>query len=387
VFWRTALPRAGRPALKEPRRISGGVRLQTVVAGRIATARVRPAWENFSAGGNGLPEHGREKDLVAGVDLGGTKIYTALADRRGKLLAELKVPTGGPDPERVAARIAETVGEVLRRAGADGISALGIGAPGPLDAVTGVVQQAPNLGWRDVPLREKLERLLRVPVAVDNDASLAALGEHCYGAGRGVRHMVYVTVSTGVGGGLILDGKLYHGAGCAAGEIGHITVAPDGPPCGCGNRGCLEALASGTAMARAARELVAAGGGRAILAAAGGRAEAITARAVAEAAAAGDAEAARILTAAGRALGTGLAAVINLLNPELLVLGGGAMRVGPVFWRAMEEELRRRALAHPLGQVRLVPAALGERSGVLGAVALALRRADGEAAPPAKSGS
>ena len=315
--------------------------------------------------------------FVIGVDLGGTKIYTALADREGNLLAEVKVPTeAGAGTRHVIDRIIQTVAQVQREAGADGPAvALGIGAPGPLNVSTGVVYQAPNLGWHDVPLKSLLEERLQVPVAVENDANLAALGEYMCGAGRGAKDMVYITVSTGVGGGLILNGRLYHGTGYGAGEIGHITIDPRGPRCNCGNYGCLEAVASGTAMAREARRLVEGGGGKAILEAAGGEREAITAGAVARAAAAGDREAGEIIAGAGRMLGIGVAGIINLLNPDTVVLGGGAMQAGPLLWEAMEREIDRRALKMSREQVRLVPAAMGSRSGLLGAVVLARQQA------------
>lgn len=316
-------------------------------------------------------------EYVAGIDLGGTKIYAALADLTGQILAELKIPTRAQEgAEAVIHRLAATVVQLQEKAGrADPPLALGVGAPGPLNAATGVVYQAPNLGWRDVPLKEKLERLLGIPVYVDNDANLAALGEHRWGAGQGAEHMVYITVSTGVGGGLILGGRLYRGASHGAGEIGHMVVDPRGPRCGCGSFGCLEALASGTAMARAARRLVEEGRGKGILAAAGGDPESITSLAVAQAAAAGDEEARAIISEAGRALGIGVASLINLLNPAVVVLGGGAMRVGSLLWEAMAEEVGRRALEASRRAARIVPAALGERSGVLGAVALALEEA------------
>jgi glucokinase len=325
------------------------------------------------------------RGLVAAVDLGGTKIYTALADQSGRVLAEVVVPTRPWEGAgAVIGRIVETVDQVLKQAGEQGPPlALGIGCPGPLDAATGVVYQAPNLGWHNVPLKDLLEKRLGIPVAVDNDANLAALGEYVYGAGRGEEDVVYITVSTGIGGGLILGGRLYHGAGYGAGEIGHMTIDPGGPRCSCGNYGCLEAMASGTAMAREARRLVESGGGRAILEAAGGDVHAITAREVARAAAAGDGEARQIITNAGRALGTGVANVINLLNPALVVLGGGAMQVGPLLWDAMEEEVSRRAFAPARRRVRLVPAELGGRSGIMGAVALALEKARGEPPPGA----
>lgn len=311
---------------------------------------------------------------VVGVDLGGTKIYTAAASVDGEILAEVKIPTeAGGGLEHVLARIISTVRQVQKDAPAVGkVGALGIGVPGLMDPFRGIVHQAPNLGWSGVPLKDLLEARLGVPVYVDNDANLAALGEHTFGAARGAEDVVYVTVSTGIGGGLILKGELYYGAFFGAGEIGHMTVDPEGPPCSCGNRGCLEALASGTALARQAAELVARGEGREILRAAGGNN--ITARSVSLAAAAGDEAALSLLKEAGRALGIGLANIVNLLNPALIVLGGGVMQSGPLFWKAMEEEMETRVLRAARRQARVVTAALGPRSGLLGAVALAARQ-------------
>lgn len=310
---------------------------------------------------------------VVGVDLGGTKIYTALADLRGSILSETRIPTGAEDgPDAVIGRIAGTCYQVLAAAAGGAPSAVGVGSPGPLDPDTGVVHRSPNLGWHDVPLKKKLEKILGLPVLVDNDANLAALGEYRFGAGQWARHMVYVTVSTGIGGGLVLEGRIYRGAGGGAGEIGHMVVDPDGPMCGCGRRGCLESLASGTAMAARARELVASGRGKAILAEAGGSPGGVTAVSVSRAAAAGDAEAVEIVSTAGAYLGMGLANVINLINPDRLVLGGGALEAGQLFWANMEKELAARALRPALDQVRVVRAGLGSRSGLMGAVALAI---------------
>jgi glucokinase len=322
------------------------------------------------------------ENFVVGVDLGGTKIYTAAADLRGQILAEVKIPTeaaGGL--ERVLGRVVASVRQVEREAGAGGrAGALGIGVPGPMDPFRGVVYQAPNLGWRDVPLKELLEERLGFPVYIDNDANLAALGEHVLGAARGVDDVVYVTVSTGIGGGLILKGELYYGAFFGAGEIGHMTVDPRGPLCRCGNRGCLESLASGTAVARLAEELVEKGKGKGILKVAGSKK--ITARSVSLAAAAGDPEALAILQKAGKSLGIGLANIVNLLNPALVVLGGGFMQSGPPLWQAMEEELQQRVLPAARQRVRVVPASLGPRSGLLGAVVLAAGRLTGKTGKP-----
>jgi len=317
------------------------------------------------------------QQFVIGVDLGGTKIYTALAARGGEVLAETKVPTeAGKGPRHVIDRIVDSVEQVQKAAKIPPgtVRALALGAPGPLDTAKGIIHFAPNLHWHNIPVRQILEEKFSIPVLLDNDANLAALGEHVFGAGRGEENMVYITVSTGVGGGLILGGRLYRGSSDGAGEIGHMTVSPGGPLCGCGNHGCLEAVASGTAIAREAGELVARGGGQRILDEAGGDPGKISAALVAAAAAGGDPEAAAIITEAARFLGIGVANIINLLNPSLVVLGGGVMEIGEPVWIGVRQEVQTRALQAARERARLVPAALGGRSGVMGAIALALGR-------------
>jgi glucokinase len=310
--------------------------------------------------------------FLIGVDLGGTKIHTALADREGQVLSEVRIPTEATKgPEWVIKRILDTINQTIQVAGINQGSVLGVavGSPGPLSIKTGVVHSAPNLGWHEVPLRKLLEERLQKPVYIDNDANLAALGEHVYGAGRGVAHMVFITVSTGVGCGIILNGRVFHGVDGGAGELGHMKIMPDGPLCSCGSRGCLEALASGTAIARVARELVATGEGASILKHSGGNPGEITAITVTAAAAAGDEEAAGIVAEAARYLGIGISNVINIFNPELIVLGGGVMEIGQPLWQGVWKEVNSKALPSPRMQVRLVSAALGQRAGVLGAVA------------------
>lgn len=309
---------------------------------------------------------------IAGVDLGGTKILTALADGTGKVLAEVEVPTEAErGVEGVLGNICATLEHVCAGAGVkERLAIVGVGAPGPLDPRSGLIRQAPNLGWRDVPLASLLEERLGGRVLVDNDANLAALGENVLGAGRGARNMLYITVSTGVGGGLIFNGEIYHGAGGLAGEVGHMAVDEAGPLCRCGARGCLEAVASGTAMALRARALIDEGRGRAILDAAGGNAAKVSAKHIARAAAAGDPEALVILAEAGRTLGRAVASLVNLLNPEVVVMGGGAMLAGGPLWDPLRDEYRRHALSSAQSEARVVPAELGRRAGVMGALVL-----------------
>lgn len=292
------------------------------------------------------------------------------------MLAEIKVPTeAAQGPTHVIDRIAATVRQVQEQAGLTPalLKTVAVGSPGPLSIGSGMVHFAPNLRWHNVPIREMLQERVHVKVLLDNDANLAAWGEYVYGAGQGFKNVIYITVSTGIGGGLILDGRLYHGSTDGAGEIGHTIVSPDGPLCACGARGCLEALSSGTAIANAARRLLEQGQGQNILSLAGGRPEAIQAVTVATAAAAGDPEATALISQAAHFLGLGLANIINLFNPDLIVLGGGVMQIGPPIWQGLRQSVERHALAAPLAHAQIVPAALGQRAGLLGAIALALQ--------------
>jgi glucokinase len=236
-----------------------------------------------------------------------------------------------------------------------------------------VVTAPPNLpGWKNVPLKRLIEEALSITAFLENDANAAALGEHRFGAGRGVQNMIYVTASTGIGGGLILNGQLYSGATGAAGEIGHMTVLPWGPYCGCGNRGCLEALASGTAIARDGRELVRRGVPTLIAELAAGNPERVTAKLVAEAADRGDIEAQEILTEAMTYLGMGMANLVNLFNPELIVIGGGLTNMGEGLFGPVRRAIERRAFPAAARAAQVVPAELGDDVGVLGAVAVAM---------------
>jgi glucokinase len=309
---------------------------------------------------------------ILGIDLGGTQIRTGLIDRDGTVLYSDYQPTLADEgPESVIQRIIAGVERVLRQAGLghDGISSIGIGAPGPLDIPRGLLIEPPNLpGWHDVPLRDIVEARIGVPTYLENDANAAAIGEYLYGAGRGTRDMIYVTVSTGIGGGLILGGRIYHGLSGGAGEIGHMTVLPYGPHCGCGNRGCLEALASGTAIAREGQELIARGIPTAIGSRSGGE---VSAKDVVDAMYGGDAYAEQIVTQAIAYLGIGMANLVNLFNPERIVVGGGLSALGDGLLIPVRRAIQLRAFSSASAQVTVALAQLGPEVGIVGAAGAA----------------
>jgi glucokinase len=261
--------------------------------------------------------------------------------------------------------------------------AIGVSFGGPVDAARGLVRLSHHVpGWEEIPLAEQLRAELGAPAAVDNDANVAALGEWRFGAGQGAASLLYVTISTGIGGGWVLGGRIWGGADGMAGEIGHLIVRPGGAPCACGRRGCAEAEASGWAIAAKAQERLSDERARSLpvgrktkdegarlLTLAGGRAEAITAQMVAQAAEAGDALAQAVLDEAARALGSALGAAISLMNPERVVLGGGVTKSGAVWWRTVRASSRIAAFAQ--SRAEIVPAFLGDDAPLWGAVALA----------------
>ena len=319
--------------------------------------------------------------LYAGIDLGGTKILVLIADSAGRIVGQARVATeASQGPEAVIARIAETTREAVREAKIDiaQVRAAGVSAPGPIDASAGVITDPPNLpGWHNVPLARVLSERLGVPTLLENDANCQGVAEHQFGAGRGYRHMIFVTISTGIGGGIIIDDKLYSGASGAAGEVGHIIVAADGPSCGAGHPGCLEAYASGTAIAARARQLIAAGG----LPRTARLAEhnpPLSAETVFLAAQQGETEAMSIIESAGRYLGIGLATMINAFNPQAIVIGGGLANMGEAILGPAVETARSRAFAQSFMDVRIVEGELGERAAALGAIAVARNRAERE---------
>jgi len=300
--------------------------------------------------------------LFGVVDLGGTKIYSAVVDRAGTVLGDdLRRTDDTPGPTAVIERIVASLEAATAAAGTTrtSLGGVGVAAPGPVKASTGHVLYPPNLaGWRDVPLGTILGERLGLRVLVENDANAAALGEYAMGSGRGSEVMVYTTVSTGIGGGIVLGGLLYRGVDGAAGELGHMVIRQGGPRCHCGRLGCLEALASGTAIAREGRIAIEAGRApllRPMVDQQGGQ---VTAELVAEAASNGDNDARAIVRDAGVALGLGLASIVDVLNPDVLVIGGGVAKIGSLFVEPAEETLRRAIFAKPALGVELRLAAL-----------------------------
>ena len=298
------------------------------------------------------------------ADIGGTQLRAALFAAEGvKPLRRAALPTRGDEP------VVERLKRLLRSVQPDSGILLGIGvaAPGPLDPVRGVVLEAPNIpGWHNLPLKALLENEFGAPVVVDNDANLAAVGEWRYGAGRGHHHLLYLTISTGIGAGVIVNDRLLHGARGLAAELGHVTVVPDGPLCGCGKRGHLEAVASGTAIARMAAEALAAGENSSLAE----LSRPPNAANVAAAAQAGDPLALRIFTKAGTHLGRALAGFLHIFNPEVVILGGGVTQAGGVLLRPLEETMRAEVMSPAyLEGLKITTAELGDNAGLLGALA------------------
>ncbi|MBI2863060.1 MAG: ROK family protein [Chloroflexi bacterium] len=319
-----------------------------------------------------------DKDLVIAIDLGGTRIRAALVNSAGQVLdrrSTLTLADEGRD--RVVERIILIATTIIKRVGVEHLSAVGIGAPGPLDFRTGVIISAPNLsGWHEVPLKDILQSSLGLPVAVGNDANLAALGEATYGGGRGSKNLIYITVSTGIGGGVIVEGKLLLGERGLAAEVGHMSIEAFGPACGCGNLGCLEVLASGTAIARKAKERIAAGEATAMtsmLARQGGE---LGAEIVVDAAKGGDAIAREIMSVAATYLGVGVTNLLHLYNPGMVIIGGGVSNAGDLLFEPVRQVVAQRAMPTYREGLAIAPTALGDDAGLLGAAVLARQHPD-----------
>jgi glucokinase len=312
--------------------------------------------------------------LTIGIDIGGTKVAAGAVDEQGGIIASARRDTPSHDPTQIE----ETIADVVRELQAThDVEAVGIGAAGFVDASRSTVIFAPNLAWRDEPLRKAVEARCGLPVVVENDANAAAWAEARFGAGRGQKYLVMLTLGTGLGGGLVIDGQLYRGRLGVAAELGHITVEPGGRRCGCGGRGCWERYASGRALVREAQEIASLSPAIAsrLLDLAGGRPEAITGLAVTEAAQDGDEGALEAFRVVGTWLGHGMAAMAAVLDPGMFVLGGGVSAAGELLREPAMRTLQERITARAYREVPTVRIAeLGPEAGIVGAADLARHR-------------
>ncbi|MEZ4456166.1 MAG: ROK family protein [Gemmatimonadales bacterium] len=309
---------------------------------------------------------------VLGIDIGGTNLVCAAVSEDGRTVRGLRkqptVSSAGADSviDRIVAMAEATILATRAEDPDAEIRGVGIGSPGPLDRRSGVVILTPNLGWVDMPVRDRIADRLGLPGALDNDANCAMAGEWWVGAAAGARHAVTFTLGTGIGGGLVVDGRLVHGASDVAAEIGHITIETNGRRCGCGNDGSLEAYASGPAIARRAAELIAAGA-ESSLGRKGESLAGVTAETVYAAAAAGDQLAHEVVQDTAKYLGVGVANLINILNPEVVVICGGVTQAGDRLFVPLRREVARRAFRPAVEACRIVPGILPGTAGVIGA--------------------
>ena len=309
--------------------------------------------------------------LTLGADLGGTRLKVGLFRENGTVVKEENVAAQvDRGVDHVLHRMVTVFENIIRVAG-NGmpVEGVGLGIAGLIDGWNGIVREAPNLpGWRDIPVKHYLENRLQIPVIMDNDANVAALAEFCFGAGQGVNSMMMVTLGTGVGGGLIFGGEIYRGEGGLAGEFGHTVVDLDGPPCHCGNKGCIESFIGNYAILQRFFHELDQGGSSTLEST---PREKISVETISQAGNQGDSLARRVFTDAGRALGVGFANIVNLLNIKRFVVGGGVAKAGKMILDPAREMMRKTAFKASLERVDVVPAKLGDRAGMVGAARLA----------------
>jgi glucokinase len=312
-----------------------------------------------------------KKSLFVGVDIGGTKVAAGLVDADGEISAQTREPMiSSSSAQEGLNAVLSAIARVMPDGEVD-VGGIGICAPGPLDPKTGMILNPPNLPcWRNFPLAESVQKLHSVPVKVDNDANAAALAETRWGAARGYQNVFYATIGTGIGTGIVFDGKIYHGRTGSAGEGGHVSIDYQGPICRCGKPGCIEILASGTAIAQRARQELAAGAKSSMLELAGGDLAALTGEIVGKASDAGDALASRILAEATEMLALWLSNIFDLLDPEVIVIGGGAAALYRPFFGKLQERISHLTVNPRADEVPILSAHYGADSGIAGGAAL-----------------
>jgi glucokinase len=320
--------------------------------------------------------------FVLGIDIGGTNLVVGSVAEDGSVMHGLaseptQAEAGERDVvERLIALAKRTIAQTAREHPSAEIIGVGVGAPGPLDTKRGIVLLTPNLGWVNMPLRQIIHDRLNLPASLDNDANCATLGEWWRGAARGTRHAIGITIGTGIGGGIIVDGKLFHGASDCAGEIGHTTIDTEGRRCKCGNYGCLEAYASGPNIALRACEEIKAGAESRLAEYVGGDLKRITAQTVYQAAHDGDDLATEVVNETAKFLGAGIANLVNIFNPEVVVVCGGVTLAGDHLFTPLRREVARRAFKPAVSVCRIVPCELVGTAGVYGAAKVFLDQAE-----------
>ncbi len=316
------------------------------------------------------------KKYVIGIDIGGTKIAAVVADNKGNILNKVRKPTqADKGPEYAIQLIFAIVYETIAKADLElqDCTAIGVSCGGPLDTKTGVVYSPPNLpGWDALPLKERLEKEFNLQVKIENDANACALAEYKLGGGKGYNAVLYMTMSTGIGGGIVIDGRIYHGANDSAGEVGHQILLPDGPLCGCGRRGCLEALCSGPAIARRAIAEIKKDANTSMLKLVDGDVELVKSEHVLKAAFQGDKLALRIVEETAYYMGWGIANLVNILNPDIVLLGTIAIAAGDLILDPIRETVSSLAMPRPAEIVQIMPAQLGESLGDYAAISLVI---------------
>lgn len=318
------------------------------------------------------------KDKYIGIDLGGTKILTAVAAENGKIIEKVKLETETElGQDKIKENIFKSIYKVLEKADIkiEEIKAIGIGSPGPLNVEQGIIYESANLPLENMKIVDLVENETGINTYLQNDANTAALGEKVFGAGKEADDLLYITISTGVGGGIIINCNIYYGHTGNAGEIGHMTVDPAGPQCGCGNYGCLESFSSGTAIKNMAQRAIENGESTLIKKLA--KENKLSAKLVAKAADKGDQKALDIFAKAGYYLGIGIANLVNIFNPEMIILGGGVMKAQEYFLDRAKKEFKKRALKAPADIVKIKEAVLEDEIGVKGAIAVAMQKVEG----------
>ncbi len=312
--------------------------------------------------------------FIIAVDLGGTSFRVALADSTATFLNRNAEPTQASDGPLIGIqRIIETIRATASTVGMEKVKGIAVATAGPIDPNNGIILTPPSLpSWHNTPIKQRLEETFHIPVWVESDADMAAVGEHRFGAGKGYDRLVYFTVSTGIGGGIIIDGQLLRGSKISAAEIGHIIVDPRGPQCNCGGKGHVEAMASGTAIARMARERISQGNTSSLTEFCQNDLSRLTAEMVVEAARKGDNLASEVMHEAGTSLGIAVVSLMHTLDPDIVIIGGGVSNAGELILKPVRESVAEHAMVDFKDRTRIVRSELGDDSGLYGAIAFAL---------------